>query len=306
MFRMYRDRINGQKRVKKQARFRLIFQILTAALVNGYVMGFAKGKIYTGGSKATCIPVLNCYSCPGAVGACPIGSLQAVLGGSKHNFSFYVIGLIMLFGIFFGRLICGFLCPFGLIQDLLYKLPIKKLKVNPKIDRPARYLKYVILLSLVIVLPIFATNKYGTASPYFCKFLCPAGTLGGAIPLLIANEGLRKMLGYIFVWKFFILMTIIVFSMMISRPFCRYLCPLGALYSLFSRFSLYQIHINKSKCISCKKCEYICPMDVKITNEKNRLECICCGKCKAVCPTNAITSGFDIGIKCINEISETK
>ena len=88
-------------------------QLLAAALFNGYAAGFQKGKIFTGSSKAVCVPVLNCYSCPGALGACPIGSLQAALGGIQRRFPFYVLGLLMLFGIVLGRVVCGLLCPFG-------------------------------------------------------------------------------------------------------------------------------------------------------------------------------------------------
>lgn len=119
MLRMYRDRVKNKKR-KKRISFQRIMQLVSTALFNGYAIGFAKGKIFTGKSKAFCVPVLNCYSCPGALGACPIGSLQAALGG-KHHFPFYVLGLLMLFGIVLGRLVCGLLCPFGLVQDLLHK-----------------------------------------------------------------------------------------------------------------------------------------------------------------------------------------
>ncbi len=126
--------------------FKLSFQrkvqLISAVLINGYAVGFAKGKIFTGGTKAVCVPVLNCYSCPGALGACPIGSLQAVLGGASHRFPFYVLGLLMLFGVVLGRLVCGLLCPFGLVQELLHKIPSPKLKVPKKIDRPLRWLKY--------------------------------------------------------------------------------------------------------------------------------------------------------------------
>lgn len=292
MLGMHRNRINEKESVKKLERFRLFVQVLATALINGYAIGFAKGKIFTGPTKISCVPVLNCYSCPGALGSCPIGALQAVLGGAKHNFSFYVIGLIMLFGTVLGRLICGFLCPFGLVQDLLYKIPTKKIKVPAKADKPARYIKYVIAVVMVILLPIFATNKYGIAPPYFCKFLCPAGTLGGGIPLLITNESLRRTIGFLFGWKFMLLISILVLSIFISRFFCKYFCPLGAFYSLFNKFSFYQMHLEPTKCIDCKQCERACPMQVEVTKNINHPECIRCGKCKAVCPTHAIISGF--------------
>lgn len=292
---MHRDRVKmGETTGKKTVRsisFQRIVQLFSAALLNGYVIGFAKGKIFTGKSKAFCVPVLNCYSCPGALGACPIGSLQSVLSGKRH-FPFYVLGTLMLFGIVLGRLICGFLCPFGLVQDLLHKILVPKIRMPKKIDRPARYLKYVILAVLVILLPAFAMTKSGVNPPYFCKYLCPAGTLGGGIPQMIANPEIRKLMGVLFGWKSLVLVLILSSSMVIHRPFCRYLCPLGAFYAVFNRFSFYQMHVDQTKCVDCKKCEDACPMAVEVTQDINSPECIRCGKCKSVCPVEAISSGF--------------
>ena len=267
-------------------------QILFAALTNGYIIGFLKGTIFTGKSKVICVPGLNCYSCPGAVGSCPIGALQSVLGGRKHNFSYYVIGIIMLFGVLFGRFICGFLCPFGLVQDLLHKIPIKKIKIPKQLDRIFRWIKYSLLLFSVILLPIVLTNQFGIAPPYFCQWICPVGTLEGGIPLVTSNEGLQAQLGFLFNWKLGILIVILVLSVLTYRPFCKYLCPLGAFYSLFNKYSFYQMNVDKAKCTGCKACERKCKMNVEVTKNINGLECIRCGECKAVCPSNAIESGF--------------
>lgn len=277
---------------KKRLSFQRAVQLVSAVLVNGYLIGFQRGRIYTGGTKALCVPVLNCYSCPGALGACPVGSLQAALGGMKRHFPFYVLGLLMLFGVVLGRVVCGLLCPFGLVQDLLYKIPVPKWKVPRKIDRPARYLKYAVLLVLVIGLPAFAVTQTGVRPPYFCKYLCPAGTLGGGIPLLLADPALRKLAGALFSWKALTLAAVAAASMLVQRPFCRYLCPLGAFYSLFNRFSFFQMRLDRHKCVGCKKCEQACPMAVEVTKNVNSGECIRCGKCKSVCPTGAIASGF--------------
>ena len=105
---------------------RTVVQLCWTALTNGYAAGFAKGTIYKGELKRVCVPGLNCYSCPGALGACPIGSLQAVLGDRNHWFSFYVVGFLLFFGAVLGRFVCGWLCPFGLAQDLLAKIPFPK------------------------------------------------------------------------------------------------------------------------------------------------------------------------------------
>lgn len=269
-----------------------IIQLLAAALFNGYAAGFRKGKIFTGSSKALCVPVLNCYSCPGALGACPIGSLQASVSGFGRHFPFYVLGMLMLFGIVLGRLVCGLLCPFGLVQDLLHKIPVPKYRVPKVVDKPARYIKYAVFLVLVVLLPVFAVTETGIAPPYFCKYLCPAGTLGGGIPLLLADPMLRQAAGILFDWKVLVLAVILLSSMFIHRPFCRYLCPLGAFYSVFNRFSFYQMHLDSARCICCKKCEQSCPMAVEVTKNCNSPECIRCGKCREVCPTGAIFSSF--------------
>lgn len=273
---------------------RTISQIFATILTNANLRGFLDRNIYKGESKKICVPGLNCYSCPGAVGSCPIGALQAVIGGIRHKFSFYVIGIMSLFGVVFGRFICGWLCPFGFFQDLLYKIKSKKIKVNSKIDGKLKYLKYIILITFVILMPMFLTNQFGIAKPYFCEFICPAGALEGGIPLVLLNESLRQTIGFLFNWKLLLLIALIITSIFIYRPFCRYICPLGAFYSLFNKFSFYQYSIDKNKCTGCKICSKSCHMDIKIYENPKSSDCIRCGKCKKSCPSDAIKSGFKI------------
>ncbi len=136
-----------------------------------------KGKIYQGAAKNVCVPGLNCYSCPAATGACPIGALQAVIGSSKFKFTYYITGFFILLGVLLGRFICGFLCPFGWFQDLLHKIPGKKFSTARL--KPLRYLKYIILIVFVILLPMLVTNSIGMGDPFFCKYICPQGVLEG-------------------------------------------------------------------------------------------------------------------------------
>ena len=166
-------------RLKNRLSFQRWSQLGFILLINSYAKGFQSGQIFAGASKSICVPVLNCYSCPGALGACPIGALQTVLG--RGRFPFYVLGLMMAFGVVLGRAICGLLCPFGLVQDLLHKIPIPKYQLPPRLDRALRWLKYIVLALLVVLLPLLAAIQSGIATPYFCKWLCPAGTLGGAL-----------------------------------------------------------------------------------------------------------------------------
>ena len=192
-----------------------------------------------------------------------------------------------------GRVICGFLCPFGWFQELLHKIPTKKL--STKKLKPLTYLKYVVLLVMVVLLPVLVTNQLGMGDPFFCKYLCPQGVLEGAIPLSLANAGIRAALGSLFTWKFIVLLTVIVLSIVFYRPFCKWLCPLGAFYALLNKVSLFQMQVDQSKCVSCGKCAKVCKMDVDVTKSPNHTECIRCGMCIRACPTDAVSFRYGFG-----------
>ena len=209
---------------------RLWVQIVFTAVTNGYLLGFLTGRIYTGPTKAACVPGLNCYSCPGALGSCPIGSLQAVLGSRDYKFSFYVVGFLLFFGSLFGQ-----------------------------------------------------------GDPWFCKYICPSGTLAAGIPLVLLNENLKLAVGNLFFWKVAILIVLIILALWVYRPFCKYLCPLGAIYSFFNPVALYRYQIDESACTKCGKCKKACKMDIKVWEKPNSLECIRCGDCVKACPTQAIS-----------------
>lgn len=252
-----------------------------------------KGEIYRGDAKNVCVPGLNCYSCPAATGACPIGAFQAVIGSSKFKFSYYITGFFILIGVLLGRFVCGFLCPFGWFQELLHKIPFKKF--STKKLKPLRYIKYGVLLIFVILLPLLVTNSLGMGNPFFCKYLCPQGVLEGAIPLSIANASIRAALGKLFTWKFGILITFVILSLMFYRPFCKWICPLGAIYALCNKVSFLQMKVDEDKCVSCGKCERACKMDVDVTKHPNHTECIRCGMCIKECPTEAIHYQYGFG-----------
>ena len=275
------------------ARFRGWIQAGATLLTNIHLPNFLKGGLYQGKGKAVCVPGLNCYSCPAASGACPIGSFQAVVGSSKFRFSYYITGFLILLGVLLGRVICGFLCPFGWFQELLHKIPTKKL--STKKLKPLTYLKYVVLLVMVVLLPVLVTNQLGMGDPFFCKYLCPQGVLEGAIPLSLANAGIRAALGSLFTWKFIVLLMVIVLSIVFYRPFCKWLCPLGAFYALLNKVSLFQMQVDQSKCVSCGKCAKVCKMDVDVTKSPNHTECIRCGMCIRACPTDAVSFRYGFG-----------
>lgn len=265
-------------------------QIAFTALTNGYAAGFLQGKIYTGDLKKYCVPGLSCYSCPGAFGSCPIGSLQAVLASRSFDFSFYIVGFLIMVGAICGRFVCGWLCPFGLLQDLLYKIPfVKKMKKLPG-DKWLKHLRYVILALFVVILPLFVLDIIGQGSPWFCEYICPSGTFMAGIPLVLLNPGIRGAIGWLFNWKLLLLIVFVVLSVIVYRPFCRYVCPLGAIYGPFNKFALYRYSVDKTKCTDCGACQRACKLDIPVLINPNSTECIRCGDCRRACPTCALTS----------------
>ena len=275
------------------SRFRGLIQAGATLLTNIHLPNFIKGGLYQGKGKYVCVPGLNCYSCPAASGACPIGAFQAVVGSSKFRFSYYITGFLILLGVLLGRFICGFLCPFGWLQELLHKIPTKKL--STKKLKPLTYVKYAVLVVMVFLLPMLMKGDIGIGDPYFCKYLCPQGVLEGAIPLSIANSGIRAALGSLFNWKLGVLITVVVLSVLFYRPFCKWICPLGAFYALLNRVSLFQMKVDKDKCVSCGKCARACKMDVDVTKSPNHTECIRCGMCVKACPTGAVRFRYGFG-----------
>ena len=271
-------------------RLRLTVQLLFTIVTNGYMYGFLEGKIYRGGLKYACVPGLNCYSCPGAIASCPIGALQALLNQRGFQVPFAALGVFFLFGSLLGRFVCGWLCPFGLAQDLLHKIPVFHKKKRLPFHHILKYGKYLVLILLVCVGSLFLFGGYAKV-PTFCKYLCPSGTLLGALPLLGANESLRGQAGGLFLWKLGILIGIVLLSVKVYRPFCQYLCPLGAVYGWFNGFSLVQIHWEEARCVSCMACERACPVALSLQEISRSPECIRCGKCIDACPQECLHFG---------------
>ena len=271
-------------------KLRLLVQVIYTIVTNGYAYGYLNGKIYKGPLKYACVPGLNCYSCPGALGSCPIGALQAALNERKVQVPFAVLGFLFIFGSVFGRFVCGWLCPFGLLQDLLHKIPIFRKKKKLPYHEVLKYGKYAVLFGLVIVGSSFVFTGLAKV-PAFCKYLCPSGMFMGALPLLAANADLRAQAGGLFGWKAAILMAIVLLSVKVYRPFCQYLCPLGAVYGWFNKFSLVQIRWEQDSCTNCMACKKACPLDLPPEKISVSTECIKCGKCVDACKAGCLKFG---------------
>ena len=265
-----------------------MIQVAAFGYSNLYLGNFLDGRLYKGKWKSFCNPGMNCYSCPAATTACPIGAMQAVNGSIDFKTSFYVWGMILAFGVVLGRAVCGFLCPFGLIQELLYKIPFPK----KKLWKGFTWIKYILLVVFVLMLPVVKTNVVGSGAPAFCEYICPVGTLEGGIPLLSTHPELRRVIGTLFSVKMVILVITLVGCLSICRFFCKVMCPLGAIYGLLNKVSFFHMDVNMEKCIHCGKCTYVCPMDVDPVKTPDSAECIRCGKCVSACPKKALKLGM--------------
>jgi ferredoxin-type protein NapH len=277
-------------------------QTIMTLLVNGsWSFPFTR-TIYQGPLKVVCSPGLNCYSCPAATTYCPIGSLQQLMAGirialenGQNFFGFYVIGTMGVFGGAFGRLICGWACPFGLIQELLHKIPSKKFSI----PRNLKYLKYAFLLFFVILLPLVVVDGFGYGELWFCKYICPAGTLEAGLPMLMLQPALSQTIGLVFFNKLTILIGFVIWSVLASRPFCRTTCPLGAFYALFQKIKVVKLRLSEENCTKCEACHSVCPMGIKFNEAPQDAECIYCLKCmKEACKFEAISieiAGIPLG-----------
>lgn len=268
-------------------KLRTAVQLIYTILTNGYAYGYLNGKIYQGKLKYACVPGLNCYSCPGALASCPIGALQALLNQRGFQIPFAVLGFLFIFGSLLGRFVCGWLCPFGLLQDLLHRIPLFRKQKRLPFHRILKYGRYAVLIFFVFIGSAFLFTGFAKV-PAFCKYICPSGTFFGALPLLGANPALRGQAGGLFFWKFGILLAVLLLSVKCYRPFCQYLCPLGAIYGWFNRFSLVQIQWDKEQCISCMACQKACPVDLTPQEISVSPECIRCGQCISACPAKCV------------------
>ncbi len=278
-------------------------QAIMALVMNGY-WGFPFTRsIYQGPMKVICAPGLNCYSCPASTTYCPMGTLQQLLANvrvaiesGQYYLGWSVVGTIGVLGAVFGRMVCGWACPFGLIQELLYKIPTRKFEV----PRLLRYTKYAVLAVLVVLLPLVVVDDFGAGSPWFCKYVCPAGTLEAGIPMLLLQPQLRSAAGLVFINKLVIMIFFIGWSVLASRPFCRTACPLGAFYALFGKVKLVQLRLDLKNCTQCKACHHVCPMGVKFNENPDDLECISCMACMSkACRYDAIyleVGGVPLGV----------
>ena len=253
----------------------IFFLILSAAGLLGIGM---TGLIY---------PYFFCVACPGAVANCPIGALQhSVLGfdtGAWLKLGLYTLGFVAVVSVLVGRAFCGWACPMGSLQDLIS--PVSD-KVTKRFRVPriwdGRFLKYGTLIFVLIAAWIFRTKA-------FCLFE-PGGMITATIPTLGVSliTGERWVAGKYLEIKIIYTLVFFVTVFMITRAWCRFLCPYGALVAPFNRISLLHLRQNEEKCIHCGLCTRTCPMKIDAEHEQRSNECILCGRCVEVCPVSCL------------------
>lgn len=274
-----------------------LVQLSSALAANAWLQGWVEKGIYTGPTKVACFPGLQCYSCPSSIASCPLGSLQSLLaspgpllgalGGAEAATALAVLGSILVVGFLAGRFACSHICPFGLLQDLLHMIPAPRLRLPGGLERA----RFAVLAVFVAGLPVLLRPGPGLpGDPWFCKAVCPAGTVTGGWPFAAWEGGETLRLGFIFAWKSAIAVLVILWSVTTSRPFCRTLCPLGAAWGLAGRVSLFRMTVDRS-CIRCGKCREVCPVEIEIWRDPSSSSCIRCGRCIPACPVSAIRNG---------------
>lgn len=227
-----------------------------------------------------CAPVFHCYACPLATFACPIGIIAQF--SALHLFPFMAVGLLIAFGALFGSLICGWMCPFGFLQDLAAKVP------TPKFDPPrsAGYLRYVVLIGTVLAIPYL----FGEEHPLFVCRICPAGALEAAVPNMLGQAFAGEQIAWPNALKLIIVVLFLVAIFFMKRPWCRLLCPLGAIFSLFNRVSAFFLRFDADECNHCERCHKLCEYGIEPEKTPNNLSCIRCLECTK-CSPEALTLG---------------
>jgi ferredoxin-type protein NapH len=255
-------------------------QLLGLILFNSYY--------FSGLRHIPCLS-LNCQFCKLSVFDCPVRYFQRTFVARPDYW--YVFASLGAAGLLVGTMACGWLCPFGYLQDLLYQIKVPKLKLSNRFG----WTKYAVLVILVGSLSFF------TCDLWFCK-LCPVGTLEGYLPTAVVNAAglpLKNIFTVLFILDLVILAAVLASMVFVQRAFCRLACPLGAFYSIFNPISLIQLKVDQTKCLKCDSCETACPAEIKRAQRERSLHCLRCFECVKSCPQSAIqiSTIFSGGLK---------
>jgi len=199
---------------------------------------------------------------------CPLTAVQNLFLKWQNGYLILFLGGLVVPALLWGRIFCGYVCPFGAIQELLHLKRIRR-EIPRRWSRYLQLIKYGVLGYLVVRVLTTGQIILLDYTPFKALF-----TWGG-LPLSIA-----------------ITVILAALSLIMYRPFCRYFCPLGAFLGILSRFSPLRIRVN-SNCVSCGLCEKACPTGA-IAGKPATVqssECLLCGECLKKCPKKAIAPG---------------
>jgi len=238
------------------------------------------------------VPVLNCQACEMANAACPIGAMQGAL--RLHEFPAFAVGVVVLSGLAAGRWFCGWLCPFGFIEDLLDRISRPRLTI-PKGLEWGRF----VVLGLTLLAPLILGLVGVTRLFPFCSTLCVSGGLLGRLPYLLTTGAPAladvlhepsKHAGSLVLLSLHALLLLgwaLLALSVAGRFWCRYLCPLGAALGLFNKVSFVQVTHDATACASCTTCSSVCPMGLSADQDDFLAwtGCIRCGRCIQACPS---------------------
>ena len=229
-----------------------------------------------------CSPVFHCYSCPLATFACPIGVLANF--SALHLFPFLAVGTLLVVGGLMGGFVCGWVCPFGFLQDLLGRVPL------PKFEPPAwtGHFRYVVLAGLVLAIPYL----YGEEHPLFFCRVCPAGAIEAALPNTVQTALAGEQVAWPSVTKTVILVAFLGSALLMWRPWCTMFCPLGAIFGLFNRMSAVYLRFHPHHCQDCHMCRKLCHYGGfrdGLANELQCIRCLDCTRCNAVTVEHVFT-----------------
>ncbi len=247
---------------------RSLAQLLSAVGLNSYFTQHV--------TKGFPCLALNCHSCPAASFACPLGAIQHFV--TRQRVPLYTLGVVWLAGALIGRASCGWFCPFGWFQELLYRIPVPKWRLRNRFN----WSRYVVLALLVVAIPLLSRE------PWFCK-LCPAGLLEAGIPVVLLSDPVRALIGPFYWLKMAMLVAFLSWMMVTQRAFCRWVCPLGALWSPFNPVSSFRLQVELGACNQCGQCQQVCPVDIQVCEDPNSGACIRCLACLRACPTQCIS-----------------
>lgn len=223
---------------------------------------------------------------------CPFGGFETLFtfiatGGfvPRILISSLILGLgVLLTVLVFRRGFCGYVCPFGFVQELMGKIRKKKVKVPEEVDKYGRFLKYLILLAILIGTTLTGVLVFRSFDPFMSFFHFGKGILW--------DYDATEFIGHLI--PFIIMAVVLVGSIFIERFWCKYFCPLGAVMGIFNKLGLTKLKRNKKTCIDCKLCDKKCPVGLKISkiNSMKSSECLNCNQCVNVCPKNSLSQNI--------------